>query len=268
MSIQIGSSAYAFADPRPGPRREITVNVHRPASFTPDSPLLMVMHGRNRNGDEYRDFFVPDSERRGFLVFAPTFPEARYTHEEYNYANMVDARGAMLPRAGWLFPVLDAVFRDVRERAGSRRDKFFVFGHSAGSQLVHRMATFGWIESIERAIAANAGSYTLPLRGEAFPFGLDGVPVTDDDLRKLFSRPLTIQLGDADVDPDHRHLPREPGAMRQGPYRFARGQHYFQTAQRESARLGVALKWRLAIAPGIAHSGQNMAPFAARELFG
>ena len=56
--------------------------------------------------------------------------------------------------------------------------------------------------------------------------------------------------------------------MRQGPYRFARGKHYFETAQRESTRLGVPLKWRLAIAPGVAHSGKDMAPFAAREIFG
>ena len=267
-SLPTGSSSYRFPDPRPGPRREITVNVHRPASYTPDSPLLMVMHGRNRNGDEYRDFFVPDSDRRGFLVFAPTFPEAQYTHEEYNYANMCDASGAALPREGWLFPVLEAVFRDVRARAGSRRERFFAFGHSAGSQLVHRMATFGWIETIERAVAANAGSYTLPVRGEAFPFGLDGIPVSDDEVRRLFARPLTIYLGDADVDPDDAHLPREPGAMKQGPFRFARGQNYFRTAQREAQRLGVPLQWRLAIAPGVAHSGQNMAPFAARELFG
>jgi hypothetical protein len=54
--------------------------------------------------------------------------------------------------------------------------------------------------------------------------------------------------------------------MRQGPYRFARGQRYFETAQREAMRLNAPFKWRLAIAPGVAHSGENMAPFAVREL--
>jgi hypothetical protein len=56
--------------------------------------------------------------------------------------------------------------------------------------------------------------------------------------------------------------------MRQGPYRFARGRNYFETARREAERLGVPLAWRLSIVPGVAHSGQNMAPHAARELFG
>jgi poly(3-hydroxybutyrate) depolymerase len=263
-----GRSSYPFPDPRGG-GRTVTVHTHRPAGYGPDSPILMVVHGRARNGADYRDYFVPESDRRGFLVVAPEFDEAQYPNPyAYNYGNMVDANGNMQPRGEWLFPVLDAVFRDVRQRVGSRRDRFFLFGHSAGSQLVHRMATFGWLDSIERAVAANAGSYTLPVHGEAFPFGLDGSPASEEDLRRLFSRPIIVQLGDSDVDPNDTHLPREPGAMRQGPYRFARGRHYFATAQREAERLGVPLAWHLAIVPGVAHSGQNMAPHAARELFG
>jgi poly(3-hydroxybutyrate) depolymerase len=260
---------YRFADPRPGPARTITVHVHQPASWTPDSPVVVVMHGRKRNGDEYCGFFVEESERAGFIVVAPNFSEEDYPHAwAYNYAEMCDAQGAMLPRERWLFPVLEAVFADARARFGLRRDRFFLFGHSAGGQLVHRLATFGWLPSLERAIAANSGSYTLPVRGEAFPFGIGGTPTSDDDLRKFFARPLTIQLGDRDIDPDDPELPREPGAMKQGPYRFARGHNYFDTAKKEAARLGVPLAWKLVVAPGVAHSGHDMAPFAVRELLG
>jgi poly(3-hydroxybutyrate) depolymerase len=257
--IPPGSSSHAFGD--------VTVFVHRPASYRPASPILMVAHGRNRNGDEYRDYFAAEADARGFLVVAPNFSEEHYPHPHaYNYGRMIDAEGKLLPRDRWVFPKLAAVFDDVRARAGSTRERFFLFGHSAGSQLVHRMATFHWIDAIERAVAANAGSYTMPVRGVPFPFGVDGIPVTDDDLRKLFSRPLIVLLGDADIDPDDEHLPREPEAMQQGPYRFARGQRYFETAKREAQRLGVPLAWRLAVAPGVAHSGRNMAPFAVREL--
>lgn len=257
--IPPGSSAYEFGD--------VTVNLHRPATFTTNSPILMVIHGRNRNGDEYRDYFAAESEARGFLVVAPNFSEAHYPHPEaYNYGRMIDPRGASQPRKRWIFPILQEVFRDARERAGSRRDRFFVFGHSAGSQLVHRMATFHWLDSIERAVAANAGSYTMPVRGVPFPFGLDGIDVSDDHLRELFARPLVILLGDKDIDPDDAHLPREPEAMAQGPTRFARGQRYFETGKKEAQRLHTPFTWRLAIAPGVAHSGKDMASFAVREL--
>jgi len=267
--LPTGRSSYPFPDPR-GAGRQVTVQAYRPAAYTAESPILVVAHGRARNGADYRDYFVPESDRRGFLVVAPEFPEALYPNPyAYNYGNMCDANGKILPRGEWLFPVLEAVFRDARERAGSKRDRFFLFGHSAGSQLVHRMATFGWLDSIERAVAANAGSYTLPVHGEQFPFGLDGAPeVGEDGIRRLFSRPIIVQLGSADIDPNDPHLPREPGAMRQGPYRFARGRNYFDTARREAERLGVRLAWRLSIVPGVAHSGQNMAPHATKELFG
>jgi poly(3-hydroxybutyrate) depolymerase len=267
-SIPSGASSYKLADPRPGPARQIEVHLHKPLAFRPDMPILMVLHGRKRNGAEYRDYFTVQSKRRGFVVVAPEFPEPQYAHPHtYNYGEMVDERGLLLPRERWIFPVLGKVFEDARRRLGSTRERFFVFGHSAGAQLVHRMATFGWIDSIERAIAANAGSYTMPVRGEAFPFGLDDTRLGDGEVRALFSRPLTIFLGDRDTDPNDEHLPREPAAMRQGPYRFARGQNYFETAKHEAERLGAPFAWRLAIAPGVAHSGEHMAPFAAQRLF-
>jgi poly(3-hydroxybutyrate) depolymerase len=257
--IPPGSSAYELGD--------VIVHLHRPRDFTPASRILMVLHGRNRNGDEYRDYFAAESEARGFLVVAPNFPEKHYPHPEaYNYGRMVDPSGATQSRKRWIFPILEEVFRDVRQRAESTRDRFFVFGHSAGSQLVHRMATFHWIDSIERAVAANAGSYTMPVRGIPFPFGIDGIDVSDDHLRSLFARPLVILLGDKDVDPEDAQLPREPEAMAQGAHRFARGQRYFETAKREAQRLHTPFIWRLAIAPGVAHSGKDMAPFAVKEL--
>jgi len=245
----------------------VTVHFHKPVSFEPGNPVLVVMHGRNRNGADYCDFFVESSERYGFLVVAPEFSEAQYAHpHEYNYGAMWRPDGAFTPQSQWLFPVVDAVFADAAVRLGSTRGRYFLFGHSAGAQVVHRLVTFGWSPSIEGVVAANAGSYTMPTMAEDFPFGLRGAPAAD--LAALFSRPMTIHLGDQDNDPNHHQLPREPGAMRQGPHRLARGQRYFDFARAEAARLGVPFTWRLAIAPGVEHSGGDMAPFAARELFG
>jgi poly(3-hydroxybutyrate) depolymerase len=246
--------------------RDIVVHTHRPASFTRDSPIVLVMHGRNRNGADYRDFWIESSERQGFFVVAPEFPEARYAHpHRYNYGGMVRADGSVAPKEEWLFQMIDDVFRDAAARAGSNRRRYSIFGHSAGAQFVHRFVTFAPSPLIERAVAANAGSYTLPLHDTAFPFGLGGVGV-EVNLRALFSRPLVVLLGDRDSDPDDEQLPREPGAMQQGPHRFARGHHYMEVARMEAERIGAPFAWRLAIASGVAHSGRDMAPFAAREL--
>jgi CubicO group peptidase (beta-lactamase class C family) len=266
--IPVGSGSYEFKDPRPGPARTITVHTYRPRSFARSSPIVVVMHGRNRNGADYRDHWIAEADRRGFLVVAPEFDEAQYAHpHEYNYGAMMNADGSPRPRAEWLFPVVDAIFEDARKRAVAERETYSLFGHSAGGQLVHRLATFSWSPKIERAVSANAGSYTLPLASEAFPFGVGGTAFRDEEMRALLSRPLLVLLGDADVDPDHYQLPREPGAMKQGPHRFARGRHYIETGRREAERLGVPFGWKMATVPGVAHEAGRMAPYAARHLF-
>jgi len=267
-SLPLGSSEFVFADPRPGPQREITVFAHRPADWTPDAPVLLVMHGRARDGRTYRDGWIAESDARGFLVAVPQFSETHYpTSHHYNYGDMMTPEGQHRPRALWAFGLIDRVFEALRDRSGSRRSRYLLFGHSAGGQIVHRLMTFAASPLIEHAIAANSGSYTLPVFGEAFPFGLGGTAMTEAERRALFGRPITILLGDADSDPNHPQLPREPGAMRQGPHRFARGLNYFALACREAAALETPLAWRLRIAPGIAHSNPGMAPFAAREFF-
>ena len=265
-SLPVGASEYRLPDPRDN-ARHVTVFAYRPSSFTPESPILIVIHGRNRDGKRYRDAWIAQAERHGFLVAAPEFSEALYAHpHEYNYGAMTDGKG-FTPRERWLFPVIDAVFRDVRARAESKREKYFLYGHSAGAQLVHRMATFSWSPLIEHAISANAGSYTMPVRDEAFPFGLGGTQVTDDELRAFFQRPMLVLLGEDDNDPHHSQLPNEEGAMRQGPHRFARGHRYLEVAKREAQRLGVPLKWEIATAPRVGHSNPGMAPHVARFLF-
>lgn len=268
-TLPTGSSDFVFVDPRPGPRREITVFAHRPANWTPDSPIMLVMHGRARNGRAYREGWIAESDKRGFLVAVPEFSEAFYpTNHHYNYGDMMTPEGEHRPRELWAFGLVDRVFENLRDRAGSHRSTYLLFGHSAGGQIVHRLMTFASSPLIEHAIAANSGSYTLPVFEESFPFGLGDTAITEEERRAFFSRRMTILLGDADSDPNHRQLPREPGAMRQGPYRFARGLHYFSLACREAAAANVPLAWKLRIAPDIAHSNPGMAPFAAREFFG
>jgi hypothetical protein len=269
MALPLGSSHYNIADPRPGPLREITVHTYRPASHTRSSPIVMVIAGRKRNADQYRDSWIADADRRGLLIVAPEFNEAQYAHPyTYNYGAMCGADGRFTPPGQWVFPVIDGIFHDARQRAQSTRERYFLFGHSAGAQLVHRLVMFGGALSYEKAVAGNAGSYTLPVMGEDFPFGLNNAPVDGDEaLRSMFAKPLVIHLGDRDVDPNDDQLPREPAAMRQGPHRFARGHHFLEVARREAQRIGAPLAWRSEVVPGVAHSGFQMAPFAARAFF-
>ncbi len=94
---------------------------------------------------------------------------------------------------------------------------------------------------VERAVAANAGWYTLPRKADTFPYGLDGIDVADETLREAFSVPLTILLGEDDNDPNSKYLRRTPEALAQGAHRLARGASYLAAAQLTAQQMNATL---------------------------
>jgi poly(3-hydroxybutyrate) depolymerase len=254
-----------YRDPRAGPPREIPLWRYVPAAHGPGTPIVVVLHGMGRNADAYRDAWAPHAEQHGFVAVVPEFSAQHYpgTHA-YNFGNMIAEDGRLRPRADWLFPVIDDIVERVRADLGIASDRYALYGHSAGGQLVHRLATFVWSPRIALAVTANAGSYTLPRFDVAYPFGLGGTAFDEADLAALFARPLAILLGKADNDPAHPHLPKQPEAQRQGPHRYARGRHYYDTAKQIAAERGLPFAWRVETVPGVAHSNPGMAPAAAR----
>jgi len=248
--------------------KHITVWFYEAQGATPQAPVVIVMHGVGRNGEDYLSDWIPLAKAHGFLLVVPEFSKAEFPGEEaYNYGNTVDTAGRPLPREQWSFSAIEPVFDAVKSRTGNRSERYCIYGHSAGAQFVHRFVCYVPGARVERVVAANAGAYLLPDWDGEFPYGLKGSAVTEADLRKAFSLPFTILLGTADTDPNSRALPRTPAAEAQGPYRLARGKNYYAHAQAAAKRLGVPLAWRLAFAPGIAHSNSGMAPFAAQVLF-
>ncbi|MCB1549228.1 MAG: hypothetical protein KDJ41_15550 [Hyphomicrobiaceae bacterium] len=265
IALVPGAGRLEYWDPRPGLRRPIPLWTYTPAGFGPESPIVLVMHGMKRNADEYRDNWAEAAEAEGCLVVAPEFSKAAYPESrDYNYGNVFKDDERLLPRDEWLFPVLDRIFLHVKARAGSRREQYALFGHSAGGQLVHRLVTLAFSPLIEIAISANAGSYTMPVMDVRYPFGLGGTSYTTEQERALVTRPLVILLGDSDNDPNHHSLPRDEAAMRQGPHRFGRGQAYFEAGRQLALKHEVPFAWRLEIAPGVAHSNAGLARQAAR----
>jgi hypothetical protein len=142
-----------------------------------------------------------------------------------------------------------------------------MFGHSAGSQFVHRMVLFKPGARIAKAVAANAGSYTMPTLDFRFPFGLAGTQTTEAHLARALRVPLVVLLGEKDTDPRDELLPREPEAMLQGEHRFVRGQTFYRAAQSVAERLKADWRWTLSTVPEVGHDNALMAPAAARVLF-
>jgi poly(3-hydroxybutyrate) depolymerase len=247
----------------------VPVWYYLPEAARADSPILIVMHGVNRDADRYRDEWIGHAKTHGFILIAPEFSRKSFPGEEgYNLGGMVDAQGRTQPSAQWTFSFIEPIFDAVKAATENRSARYFLYGHSAGAQFVHRFMCFMPDARVAKAVAANAGWWTLPDPTVDFPYGLRGSTLDSRALKLVLQRPLVVLLGTADTDPNHVHLRRTPEALAQGPHRFARGNFFYASAARSAKALGVPLGWQLAAAPGVGHSDRGMAVFAVRYLFG
>lgn len=263
-----GAGSFPLAiSGREGGARQIAVYFYRPVSFSHDAPILIVMHGTKRNAADYRDTWTTLADRGRCLVVCPEFTKRAFHRTAFQLGGMVDADGSPRPRRDWTFGVIEQLFDVVREATGNASSGYHLYGHSAGSQFVHRLALFLPEARFKAAVAANAGWYTMPTPTQGFPYGLAETGISADDLLRALGRRLIVVLGERDVHSDDPYLRNSSGARRQGQNRFERGLAFYAAAQVEAARRGVPLAWELVTVPGAAHVDGEMAPAAARALF-
>lgn len=245
------------------------VYLGRPVNLKADRPVVIVMHGVRRNADEYRDQWHDLAVAHRFLLVVPEFSDRDFPEAEgYNFGNVYGPDGAIQPRSVWAFEAIEPIFDEVRRRYGMSAEGYALYGHSAGAQFVHRFLFHVPEARVTRAVAANAGWYTMPDPEIAFPYGLQGSAVGPDRLRRALQLPLTVLLGEEDTDPEHPSLRRSPEALAQGPHRYARGEAFYETGRAAAQRLGVPFGWRLATVPGADHDNRKMAPAAVPYLLG
>ena len=250
--------------------KTVPVWYYLPTNAPSGAPILIVMHGVSRDADRYRNDWVPLAQKYGFVLACPEFSEKEFPGDAaYNYGGTVDERGRPQPRKQWSFSFIEPIFDMVKAATGNRSEKYNLYGHSAGAQFVHRFLYFVPDARAADVIAANAGWWTLPDPAVDFPYGLrGGSAVSQAALKAVLQRPLVVLLGTADTNANDINLRRTPGAMAQGPYRFARGHYFYNYGQRQAAALGVPFGWKLALARGIGHHDSGMAAFAVEWLFG
>lgn len=238
-----------------------------PAAVTPDTPVVVVMHGVNRDADRYRDEWSALAQQHRFIVVVPEFDAARFPGAlGYNTGFFTEADGTPRPRELWSFAAIEPLFDDVRQRFGTEVPRYTMYGHSAGAQFVHRYVIFMPEARIAQAIAANAGWYTMPDREIAFPYGLDDTPMDAQTLKAALGKPLLVLLGTADTDTQDPDLRTTPDANRQGPHRYARGLRFYEQGRTAAAEMDAPFGWQLDRVPGVGHKNGLMAQAAAKLI--
>ncbi len=263
-----GTSTFTFTN-WAGPA--IPVYAFVPEGVDPaTAPILIVMHGQNRDADRYVTQWSGPAAACGFIAIVPEFSRRQFpTTREYNFGNITTDKGNSLrPRNEWTFAAIEPLFDHVLARLGGRQRGYTIYGHSAGSQFVHRFALTQRETRATRFLAANAGWYTLPSFVQDYPYGLKGTDLADADVERALGLDMVLLLGDRDVDPNEDSLNRSAGAMAQGEHRFARGHNFHRFGKALAQDKGWTFGWSVREVPGVAHDNGGIARAAGDLVAG
>ena len=204
-------------------------------------------------------------DKHGLIIVVPEFSKRRFEgSRRYNLGYIFD-RGSkeLRPENLWTFSAIEPLFDDAVARVAGEQKTYTIYGHSAGSQFVHRFMYYKPDARVDRYIAANAGWYTLPVDDFKYPYGLADSTLTDADLAAIFSKRLIILLGKEDTDETSTSLRKTPEAEQQGPHRLARGVTMFRVSKARAEELGLEFNWQLLGIKNAGHVNAQMAPAAA-----
>ncbi len=273
-SLPTGKSRLIFSNATIHNGLELPLYIYRPEKFTLHSPILFVIHGNKRNAETYRNQWIDIAEKENALLVVPEFSRGKGFPEDMNF-NMgnlflMDSLDHILsanPETDWAFSFLDPIFAYIKQISGNRSKGYLIYGHSAGSQFVHRFLYFKPKAKVLRAVCANAGWYTMPDFKQPYPYGLEKTPCTKSDLKALYSKDVIVLLGEADTSQTSSSLRRTPQAMLQGRFRLERGRHFFDISKQMAKRLSAPFSWKIQFVPGARHSNKQMKAAAAVFLF-
>lgn len=271
----------------------ITIFYHIPENFTQSSKVLMVIPGAGRNADDYRDSWVEASEKYSLLIVSPSYPEETYNYGDYHLGGIVKdlnlSKGVSFKkgtnqvhidenaiefnvndnREDWIFMDFDRVFELLKDATKSNQKKYDLFGHSAGGQILHRLALFNPYSKADRILASNAGTYTFPDYNTNFPFGMKNVGISKKKLARSFKTKLTLWLGELDNETETRgRMLRSETADKQGTNRLERGKSFYSYSEELAKDLKKKFNWKLEVIPNVGHSQKEMAKAASDYLYG
>lgn len=290
-----GSGVYVIPLESENIQKSIEVYYYKPPQFNEDTSVVIVIPGAGRNASDYRDSWVKSADKYNLLVLSPSYPNESYDFAAYHLGGIVEELELKSPKiervngriskyrmkdedikfsftknkSDWIFDDFDLIFSSVKPIIGSKQTNYDLFGHSAGGQILHRLAIFKPNSRANRIVAANSGFYTLPDASVRFPFGTDGTLVSQEKNQRPFANKLVILLGELDDETEKRGtMLHTLNADAQGLGRFERGKYFYKYSQQMAKSAKAPFHWQLKLVEGVGHDYKKMGVAAADLLYG
>ena len=266
--IEADESKYEFSN---WSGISLPVFITKPTKINKSTRLVIVMHGRKRNAEEYRNQWIEAAKDLNLMVIVPEFSEQNFPEVwGFNYGNVKTKEFKSIQKELHSFSAIEPLARDALKRFKLHSNHWGIYGHGAGAHFVHRFVLYNPNASYTLAIAANLGWY-LSMTDQEWPFGLTNSGIETEQLKKSFSRYFLLLLGRADIStkPNTPYVAKNFDAIRlQGKHRLDRGRNFFKSSIKKSKSIGQFFKWGMVEVPTTkGHSNtEQMVPYAA-EMF-
>jgi hypothetical protein len=250
---------------------ELPVFVAKPNKVNKETRLVVVMHGRKRNAEEYRDQWIEAAKDLNLLVVVPEFSETNFPQVwGFNYGNVQTSQSELIEKKLHAFSAIGPLANEALEKFKLTSNNWGIYGHGAGAHFVHRYVLHRPEATHTLAIAANLGWY-LSMTNQEWPFGLTNSGIEAEQLKKAFSKYFLLMLGKADIStkPNSPYVKEHWNIITlQGEHRLARGRNFFKSAVEKSKEVDQFFKWGMVEVPTKkGHSNtEQMVPYAA-EMF-
>ena len=250
---------------------KLPVFVAKPNKINKLTRLVVVMHGRKRNAEEYRDQWSDSAKDLNLLILVPEFSEQNFPQVwGFNYGNLKTNSLEPIDKSLHAFSAIEPLANGALKRFRLKSDNWGIYGHVAGAHFVHRYILHHPEASHTLAIAANLGWY-LSMTDQEWPFGLTNSNIDNAKLKQAFGKYFLLMLGRADTStkPNTPYVAEHWDIINlQGEHRLARGRNFFKSAVAKSKEVNQFFKWGMVEVPTTkGHSNtKQMVPYAA-EMF-
>ena len=249
----------------------LPIYVAKPNKINKSTRLVVVMHGRKRNAEEYRDQWLQAAQDLNLFVIVPEFSEEKFPEVwGFNYGNIKTKNLDLIRKDLNAFSAIEPLAVDALKRFKLKSDHWGIYGHGAGAHFVHRYVLHYPQATHTLAIAANLGWY-LSMTDQEWPFGLTNSNIDNTKLKQAFGKYFLLMLGRADTStkPNTPYVAEHWDIISmQGEHRLARGRNFFKSAVAKSKEVNQFFKWGMVEVPTTkGHSNtEQMVPYAA-EMF-
>ena len=251
---------------------DLPVFVAKPSKVNKATRLVVVMHGRKRNAEEYRDQWLEAAKDLNLLVIVPEFSEENFPQVwGFNYGNIKTAQSEPIEQKLHAYSAIGPLAKEALETFKLKSNNWGIYGHGAGAHFVHRYVLHHPEANHTLAIAANLGWY-LSMTDQEWPFGLTNSGIDSAQLKQAFGKYFLLMLGKADTStkPNSPYVKEHWDTINlQGEHRLARGRNFFKSAVEKSKEVDQFFKWGMVEVPTTkGHSNtKQMVPYAAEMFF-